>query len=134
MIKNLIRSYFINVVSLWITSIYIGSFHLANGIESVLIASIGFTLIYLTIGPIINFILGPINFLTLGVIGLILDSIILYGLTIYFPQINTSGWSFPGASLGGVILPSFNFNLITGTILSALVINIIRRSLTLVIE
>ena len=131
MVKRLFRSYLINVVALWLTSIYIGSFHLSNGVGSLVLAGVGFTLVHLTVGPIIKMILGPVNFLTLGAVGLIIDSIILYILTIYFPQISTSGWNFPGASLGGVVLPPFDFNLITGTILSALVINIIRRGLTL---
>ncbi len=134
MIKHLLRTYSINVVALWVTSIYIGSFHLANGIGSLFLAGIGFTLIHLTIGPIIRMVLGPVNFLTLGLVGLVVDSVILYVLTIYFPQINTSGWNFSGATIAGVILPPYEFNLITGTILSALVINIIRGGITLLVE
>lgn len=134
MIKSLIRAYLINIFALWAAATYLGSFHLAHGAESLLLVGLGFTAIHLLIEPIIGLILGPINFLTLGAFGLVVDSVVLYLLTIYFPQVTVSAWNFPGANFSGFILPPFGFNLITGTILSALVINIIRRILTILAD
>jgi len=132
--KSLIRAYLINIFALWVVASYIGSFHLANGVESLLIVGLGFTFLHLIIGPIIGLILGPINFLTLGFLGLAIDSIALYLLTLYLPKVSISAWSFPGASLSGIILPPFEFTIITGTILSAFIINIIRRLLTVLAD
>lgn len=134
MLKSLIRAYLINIYALWAAAAYLGSFHLVHGTESLLLVGLGFTVIHLLIEPIVGIILGPINFLTLGALGLVVDSAALYLLTIYFPQVTVSAWSFPGANFSGVILPPFEFNLITGTILSALVINIIRRVLTILAD
>lgn len=134
MLKSLIRSYLINLFALWITASYIGSFHLTHGLESLLVVSLGFTLLYLIVVPIIHMIVGSINFLTLGLLGLAIDSAILYLLTLYFPQITISPWSFSGASFSGFVLPPFEFTLVSGTVLSALIINIIRRLLTALAE
>lgn len=131
MIKSLLRSYLINLFALWAASYYLGSFHLSNGVESLFLIGLGFTLVHLTIEPLFQILLGPINFLSLGAVGLIVDSIMFYLLTLYFPQASVSAWNFPGANFYGFILPSFEFNLITGTILTALFINIIRRGLNL---
>lgn len=134
MIKSLIRAYLINIFALWITATYLGSFHLTHGAESLLLVGLGFTAIHLLIEPLIGLILGPINFLTLGTLGLVIDAAVLYLLTIYFPQVTVSAWSFPGASISGFVIPPFEFSLITGTVLSALVINIIRRTLTILAD
>lgn len=134
MVKELVRSYLINVFALWMAASYLGSLHLPNGLQSLLLVSLGFTILHLIIEPVVSLILGPINSLTMGTLGLVVDSAVLYLLTIYFPQVTVSAWSFPGANFSGFILPPFEFNLITGTILSALIINIIRRALTILAD
>lgn len=134
MVKTLIRSYLINIFALWVAASYLGSFHLTNGLQSLLVVGFGFTILHIIIEPIVSMILGPVNFLTLGLFGLVVDSGALYLLTLYFPQVSTSAWNFTGANVSGFIIPAFEFTLITGTILSALVINIIRRILTVLVE
>lgn len=134
MVKSLIRAYLINLFALWITAAYIGAFHLNFGLQSVLLVGLGFTVLHLLVEPVVAMILGPINFLSLGLLGLVVDSAVLFLLTRYFPQISISAWSFPGASFSGFILPPFEFTTLTGTVLSALVINIIRRTLTVLAD
>lgn len=134
MVKSLIRTYLINVFALWAAASYLGSFHLSNGLQSLLLIGLGFTLLHLLIEPIVAMILGPINFLTLGLLGLVVDSAALYLLTLYFPQVSITAWNFPGANFSGFILPAFKFTQITGTVLSALVINIIRRLLVVLVD
>lgn len=131
MIKFLVRSFLINIFALWATANYIGSFHLTDGIKSLLFVGLGFTILHFAIKPITNLILGPLNFLTLGLIGLVIDSLILYALTIYFPQVAITSWQFTGAEFSGFVIPPFSFNLITGAVLSAAVINVIRSTLSL---
>ncbi|MCL4390298.1 MAG: phage holin family protein [Patescibacteria group bacterium] len=126
MIKGLIRSYLINLFALWVVSVYIGAFRLANGWESLLLVSAGFTLLHLFFRPIISIITGPLNFLSLGLVGLVIDAIILYGLTLYFPQVSIVPWNFAGATVNGFVIPAYSFSVLTGAILSAAVINLIR--------
>ncbi len=134
MIKSVIRSYLISLFALWVTASYIGSFHLANGFKSLLLVGLGFTFLHLLIRPIASLLLGPLNFLTLGLIGLVIDSFLLYGLTLYFPQVNITAWGFTGVEIQGFVIPPFNFSLITGTVLSAAIINVVRSTLSLLMS
>lgn len=129
MIKHITRSYLINLFALWVVAEYIGAFHINEGLKSLLIVGAGFTVLHLIIKPILSTVLGAVNFLTLGIVGLLVDAALLYGLTLYFPQVSITPWVFPGASIEGFIIPSIEFTLITGTILTAFVINLIRQGL-----
>lgn len=131
MIKSVTRNYLINLFALWVTANYIGGFHLAEGLKSLLLVGAGFTLLHLLLKPILKLILGPINFLTLGLIDLVIDGGILYLLTLYFPQISITGWFFPGLVTNYFILPAWDFNIITSTVVAALTINVIRSVLCL---
>jgi uncharacterized membrane protein YvlD (DUF360 family) len=126
MIKIISRSYIVNVFALWFTSTQITSFILANGWQSLLMVALGFTLLHILIKPIANMVLGGINFLTLGLIGLLVDAIILYVLTLYLPQVSIGAWDFPGYIYNGFVIPSYSFGQIGTTIISAFFINIIR--------
>lgn len=130
MIKKLIRLYLINVFALWVVSSYIDGFHLSEGFKSLFVVGAGFTALHLIIKPIITMILGPINLLTLGLIGLIVDGALLYLLTIYFPQISITSWTFSGYNLQGIILPVTYFNFWASTIVSAAIINVVRGVLS----
>lgn len=129
MIKHLVRSYLINIFALWVAAQYISGFHLAEGLKSLLIIGLGFTVLHLILKPILKLFLGAISFLTLGLIDLVIDGGILYLLTLYFPQISLSGWTFPGFSSVYLTLPSYDLPLIGTAIVSALVINVIRSIL-----
>src|SRR3989344_5791726 len=96
MFKKIIRSYLVNILALYLVSIYIGGFHLAKGWQSLLEVGAGFTLIHLLLRPILGLVTGPLNFLTFGLIGLILDAGLLYGLTMFFPEVFVTSWYFPG--------------------------------------
>jgi uncharacterized membrane protein YvlD (DUF360 family) len=130
MIKSLIRAYLINLFALWATSQLISGFHLAEGAKSLLLVAGGFTLLYLIVRPILQLFLGAFNFITFGLIGLVIDSGLLYALTLYFPQISISSWYFPGLVNEYLNLPSYEFNAITTTVIAAFIINVIRSSLT----
>lgn len=126
MIKAVIRAYLINVFALWVTAQYVGGFQLAEGLKSLLLVGTGFTVLHLILRPILQIILGPINFLTLGLIGLAIDSGLLYLLTLYFPQISIISWNFPGLETAFFILPSLNLNVLGVTVVSAALINFLR--------
>ena len=129
MIKSFVRSYLVNLFALWVTALYVGGFGLAEGYKSLLIVGAGFTILHLFLKPVLKLILGPINFLTLGLIDLLIDGGILYLLTLYFPQITITAWSFSGLTTNYFILPAFDFNIIMTTVLSAFIINVIRSVL-----
>ncbi len=126
MTKKIIRSYLINILALYLVSNYIGGFHLAKGWQSLLGIGAGFTLIHLLLRPILGFVTGPLNFLTFGLIGLVIDAALLYGLTMFFPEIYITTWHFPGFYTSIFSLAPMNLTIVMVTILSAFIINLIR--------
>ncbi len=130
MIKGLVRSYLINLLAIWVVTQYIAGFHLADGLKSLLIVGAGFTALHLVLKPILKTFLGALSFLTLGLIDLVIDAGILYLLTLYFPQVWISTWSFPGFSSAYLALPPYELNIIATTVISALGLNVIRSFLT----
>ena len=134
MIKKLVRLYIINVFALWLVSNVVVGFHLAQGVRSLLIVGLGFTGLHLIIGPIIKTILGPINFLSLGLIGWVVDAGLLYILTIYFPQVVITPWTFPGIDYGSLTIQAIDFNFWASTFVASAVINIVRGMLSLLAE
>lgn len=124
--KHILRHYLINIFALYVVSVYIGGFHIAPGLESLLVVAVCFTLVHLILKPILNIITGPINFLTFGLIGLVIDAGILYGLTVFLPKIWISAWTFPGYSDFGITINPVSLNIIMVTILSAFVLSLIR--------
>lgn len=134
MIKKLVRLYLINIFSLWVVSSYVEGFHLAEGIKSLLVVGTGFTFLHILVGPIVKTILGPINFLTLGLINLIVDGGLLYLLTIYFPQISILPWVFPGFTFQGLVIPELYLDFWASTVTSAAIINVVRSVLSFLAE
>ena len=133
MIKNLLHSFLINIAAIWVVSNYTGALHLADRLKSLLLVGAVFTALHLFIKPILSAFLGPLNFLTLGLVGLIVDSALLYAMTIYLREVWITSWFFPGLTINGFILPPFLFTVMTATILSALIINIIRQVISAIL-
>lgn len=129
MIKKLIGSFLINIFSLYACAQIIQGFHLPDKFQSMVLVVGAFTLIHLFLKPILNIFLKTLNFLTLGLIGLVLDAIILYALTVYFPQLSISPWNFPGLNLGSIIIAERSLNMIETTLASAFFINLLRSGL-----
>lgn len=133
MIKSLIRIFIVNAAALYFLSQYIPGFQLNEGLKSLLIISIAFSLLHIILRPIFGAFLGGINFLTFGLIGVLIDSIILLALSHYFPQITLSPWHFPGAEIQGFQIPSYNFNEYSTIGLIAFCINLLQTFIHLLV-
>lgn len=88
----------------------------------------------LLLRPIFSLILLPINFLTLGSISLILNTVLIYALTIYLPGFVIKAFDFKGADLNGFILPPYHFNQLTTIILVAAIISLVQKVLHIIFE
>lgn len=129
MIKAILRALLINTVALFVTARYIEGFHLPKPGETLLLVILAFTLIHIFVKPVLKLIFGPLNFLTFGLVSLGLDLVILYSLTIFFPAFSFSAWTFPGATVMGIIIPAYNLAIYHSIIVVALGINFIRSFL-----
>jgi len=129
MIKKILGSFLINIFALFVTSQFVSGLKISLQLQQFLIVGVGFTLVHLILKPILDILFRPLNFLTLGIAGFILDAAILYAMTIYFPQISITPWNFTGLVIYGISLPPRFFGIIETTVIASFIINFIRTFL-----
>ena len=108
--KSILRLFLSSLAGLWVTQSLISGFKITGGLENLFVASGALTLIYLIAKPILKILLLPINLLSLGFFGWIINVAILYLLTKLVPYITVSAWHFPGFTYQGILIPQYNLN------------------------
>ncbi|PJE67620.1 hypothetical protein COU95_01345 [Candidatus Shapirobacteria bacterium CG10_big_fil_rev_8_21_14_0_10_40_9] len=106
--KSLIRSFLINVASLWIVSQIISGVTFAKGYETLFLTGAVLGLVNLFIRPLINILLLPLNLLTLGAMRWLVNVATLYLVTLIVSDFSISGFSFPGFFYNGFSIPAFS--------------------------
>ena len=123
--KRILRSLVINIFALWLTSLFRPGLSYRGGVGTLVFAAFVFGMINLFLRPIIRFFLLPINLLTLGLFGWLINVIMLYLLTLLVPQIEISPFDFPGFQYHGFVIPSFWISHFWCTVFASLSINFI---------
>lgn len=103
--KRLLRAVVINAASIWLTSQILQGFSYLGGLKIIALAAIFFGVINLFVRPVVKIFLLPINLLTLGLFGWLINVSMLYLLTLAVPQIKISPFTFPGLNYNGFIIP-----------------------------
>ncbi|MFH1863652.1 MAG: phage holin family protein [bacterium] len=111
--KRVLRHYVINSVTLYLISMLTEGIILEKGIESLLLAGVGITLVYMLIKPLINLLLLPINLITFGLFRWVSSAVALYLVTLVVPGFkitrfflagfSTQWFDIPTISLGGIL-------------------------------
>ena len=120
MLKNLVKHFVIDTVSLYLASIVVSGIVFENGLATLLLAGLALTLAGAVIKPIINILLLPINLITFGLFRWVAFTITLYLVTVIIPGFKILSFMFlgyksiwlsiPGFSLYGVMsLVAFSF-------------------------
>lgn len=88
----------------------------------------------LLLRPIFSLVLLPINFLTIGSVSLVLNSALIWGLTVYLPGFSVRAFDFKGANIDGFILPPYSFGELGTIILVAAIITFLQKVLQLIFD
>ena len=104
--KKIIRNYVLNTVSLYLVSMLTEGIVLEKGIESLLLAGVGITIVFLLVRPIINLLLLPLNLITFGLFRWVSSAIALYLVTLVVPGIKISRFFFAGFSTQWFDIPT----------------------------
>jgi len=130
--KHLLKSIIITSAAFYIAYTLIPSIKIGPDPKNILLVIGGLFVIFQAINPIFSLVLLPINFLTFGLLTLILNVAFVFALVKFIPEFTIVAYNFPGSYLQGFIIPAAHFNQITTTILIALVITVVQRFLHLV--
>lgn len=69
-----------NFLALWLSEYLVSGFHVTDDVLSFIIVLLLFTVANSLILPMANFVLKPLRILTLGLLGLILNAVLIYAV------------------------------------------------------
>lgn len=130
MVKKIFGSLLINTFSFHFASLIVTSFTVFSDFKTFAFIIIAFTLIHLLIKPIINLVLTPLNFLTLGLVSFVVDILIFYLLTNFVGGLQLGLWSSPRIDFGDILIVSRSFGQLETTIIVASIVSLTRSTLS----
>lgn len=89
----------------------------------------GILLISLIVSPIFSVVLLPINLLTFGLVTFALNVILVFALIQFLPGFTIAAYDFPGANIGGVIIPPAKLTQVSTILAFALVVTVVQKIL-----
>lgn len=132
--RHYIKTLIITVATFYAVYTLIPAINVGQDIRNVLFLLGGLWLIAHVVDPIFSLVLLPINFLTFGLVSLILNAGLIFALINFLPDFYILPYNFPGADIDGIILPAIAFSRITTIILIAAVFTIIQKILQIIFE
>jgi putative membrane protein len=101
----------------------IPGFHVLGGIFTILSGAIALTLMHLILRPILSIISFPINMITLGLFSIVINTFIIYLLTVFINGISIVPFHYPGAEIAGFIVPVISFSMLLAYIYTSFVLS-----------
>ena len=134
MIKRYLKALILSAVCLYIATKLVPTIDFGSDPKNILLSVAGIFVISQLINPLFSIILMPINHLTFGLVMLVLNIALIFGLIRFLPGFAVEPYYFSGANINGVILPALNFNSVGTIILVSLIISFSYKILHLVFE
>ncbi|MBP9719046.1 MAG: phage holin family protein [Candidatus Levybacteria bacterium] len=94
-----------------------------GGIETYIVGALILTILFYTLKPILQLVTLPLNFATLGLFTIIINTLILYIATVLIPNIVVTAFTYPGVSFLGFTVPVIQFNAFFAYVICAIVIS-----------
>lgn len=104
--KKFLRTIIVNFFSLFLISKFIGGINYSDNLLVLFWAAFFLSVLNLLVKPILNILMTPINFLSLGAFRWVINIIILFLVTIFVPEFKIVGFTFPGFSFAGFSVPA----------------------------
>ena len=117
--KELIRRALTNALSIFLISIAVAGLHVNGGFISYIVAGLLLAVFNIILDPIVKIFTLPFNILTLGLLSFLTTLASLFLLTVVYPNVTVSNFTFQGVSLLGLTIGQIQF----GGILSYVVIS-----------
>lgn len=120
--KFVAQSIILHAFSLVIAAYFLPGLHVLHSIENFLLGGVLLTVGEYVLKPILKIISLPFSIVTFGLFSLVINAIVLYVITEFYPVITVSPFNISQIPLPGVTLPSINLNIflsyavISGTI------------------
>jgi uncharacterized membrane protein YvlD (DUF360 family) len=121
-VKTLLRNYLINLTAIWVTARILPGLDYTGGTKLLFIGAGVFMIINWLIVPLLKVMFLPLNLLTLGIFGWAVNVVGLYLLTVIVPEFKLLPFTFPGATISGIIIPAVDLSLLQVAIVASFLI------------
>lgn len=125
MIKKFLRSFVIHTFAIYLVAQNLGGVFYSGDPAILALGGVALSLVEAFVRPILNLLLLPFNLITLGVFRWIVNVFTLYLATLLVRGFSVSAFSYPGATIGGFVIPQMEFSLVWAYVVVALSISII---------
>jgi putative membrane protein len=123
--KSLLRSIIYNIAAFHLASLIIPGLNYTGGLKTLFIAVIVLSVMNISIKPIINLLLLPINVLTLGMFRWVVNVLVLFLLILVVSNIQISSFIFPGIEFHGFIIPDIHVSNFWTLLISSVTISLV---------
>ncbi len=127
--KTILRAIFLNLVTLYLVTLFYSGLAIANEVKTFLAAAIVWTLLNKVVKPIIKLLLLPINLITLGLFSWVVNVITLFLLSYFIRGVQILPYTFPGISWNGFVIPQMDFNLFVSYVITSLILSLVHMGL-----
>lgn len=108
--KSILRHIIYYAISLAILPVFLSGIVIEGGVQGYLLAGVVLTILYYIIKPIISIISFPLTILSTGLFTFLINTLILYLMTIFLPQIDIGKTVLHGFSLWGFSASDIHLN------------------------
>jgi putative membrane protein len=108
--KSVLRHVIYYAISLALFPFFLSGISISGGFQTYLLAGIVLTILYYIIKPIIGIISFPLTIISTGLFTFLINTLILYLMTIFLPQVDISKTTLHGFSFWGIVVSSITFN------------------------
>ena len=123
--KRILKHYVIDTFTLYAVSSIATGMLFENGIETLLIAGLGFLGASLLAKPVINLLLLPLNMVTFGIFRWVSSAVVLYLVTLIVPGFKIVSFNFQGLISKWLDIPAVHLEGVPAYIAYALLLSII---------
>lgn len=123
--KTILRSLLTTAAALFLTSWLVSGFSITKDLYTFALVTVALVLANWFVKPILKIVFMPLNVATFGLFTIVINALILYGITYFLSGITISAWTFPGYEYSGYKIPEISFGIIGSYLASGFIIGII---------
>lgn len=123
--RTAIKHFTIDTYCLWLTSNFASGMVFGKGLQTLLLAGIGITLVSVLAKPVINLLLLPLNMISFGIFRWVGSAVILFLVTLLVKNFRIEYFSYTGLSSKWFDIPVLHFDGVLAFVAFSLVLSVI---------
>src|SRR3989344_6473102 len=123
--KTILRSFITTAAGLFLTSWIVPGFAITKDLITFSVITSALVLANWFVKPLLKIIFMPLNIATFGLFTIVINALILYGISYFLSGITISDWTFSGFNYSGFHIPEISFGIIGTYLVSGFIVGIV---------